>query len=262
MELTLLSSLDPYAIVAGFFFSILIFLSGVGAGVLVVPSLIVLFNLDPTLAVASGSFFAFLAKVLMTVGHAKQGGVNWTVGRKFLYLCLPVTILSALSLTLVSDPEMRVTVDRVLMLLVLLAGVLSLASMFTKRIKEYLSRLSLSWLSGITGFLMGLTGVGGGVLVVPALSSSGGLSVKSAVATSIPVGLILSLAVSVTFGSRGVMDYALVASLMVGCVVSLPLASKLFSRFSEESIKRITGLFIGLALIGLVEALLESLNIL
>jgi uncharacterized membrane protein YfcA len=86
--------------------------------------------------------------------------------------------------------------------------------------------------------------------------------VKSAVATSIPVGLILSLAVSVTFGSRGVMDYALVASLMVGCVVSLPLASKLFSRFSEESIKRITGLFIGLALIGLVEALLESLNIL
>lgn len=107
METLILDALDIASISAGFIFSLLIFLSGVGAGVLVVPSLIVIFGLDPTLAVATGSFYAFLAKILMTAGHAKQGGVNWVVGRKFLYLCIPVTIACSFSLTTIQDPTLR-----------------------------------------------------------------------------------------------------------------------------------------------------------
>ncbi|QJD70729.1 sulfite exporter TauE/SafE family protein [Marinobacterium sp. LSUCC0821] len=255
MEFSSLLSIDIAGVVAGFVFSMLIFMSGVGAGVLVVPSLIVLFGMDPTLAVATGSFYAFLAKILMTAGHAKQGGVNWGVGRKFLYLCVPITIVCALSLTLITDPAVRKEVDFYLMLAVLLAGILSVASMFTKAIRDSLSKLGLTTLSGITGLLMGFTGVGGGVLVVPALASSGGLSIKSAVATSIPVGLILSLAVSLTLGSRGFMDYSMVASLMVGCLLAMPIALKVFKLLSESAIKNITVIFISLALLGLVKEL-------
>lgn len=257
METLILDALDIASISAGFIFSLLIFLSGVGAGVLVVPSLIVIFGLDPTLAVATGSFYAFLAKILMTAGHAKQGGVNWIVGRKFLYLCVPVTIACSFSLTTIKDPILREQVNYYLILCVFLAGLLSVASMYTKAIRNSLSKLGLTSLSGITGVLMGFTGVGGGVLVVPALASSGGLSIKSAVATSIPVGLILSLAVSLTLGSRGFMDYSLVISLMLGCLLAMPIALKLFKLFSETTIKSITAIFIGLALVGLLKELLH-----
>ena len=99
---------------------------------------------------------------------------------------------------------------------------------------------------------MGLTGVGGGVLVVPALATRGGLTIKTAVATSIPIGLTLSLAVSLTLGSRGLVDYQLVASLLIGTVIAIPMGVRLFHLFSDSVINRVTCTLIGLALVGLL----------
>jgi uncharacterized membrane protein YfcA len=76
--------MDFYVSLAGFFFSLLILWSGVGAGVLVIPTLITLFHIDPLVAVASGSAFAFISKILMTLGHAKHGSVNWRPPRPWL----------------------------------------------------------------------------------------------------------------------------------------------------------------------------------
>ena len=69
MEFSSLLSIDIAGVVAGFVFSMLIFMSGVGAGVLVVPSLIVLFGMDPTLAVA-------------TVGNSGRLGAGNTLVRR------------------------------------------------------------------------------------------------------------------------------------------------------------------------------------
>ena len=81
---------------------------------------------------------------------------------------------------------------------------------------------------------MGLTGVGGGVLVIPALATRGGLAIKVAIATSIPIGLILSLAVSLTLGSSGLVDYQLVISLLIGALVATPIGMRLFHLLPEK----------------------------
>ena len=114
-------------------------------------------------------------------------------------------------------------------------------------------------MSGTIGLLMGLTGVGGGVMVVPALTTSGGLTIKVAVATSIPIGLILSLAISVTLGSSGLVDYTLVTSLLIGAAVAIPLGTRLFHRFSENFIQHFT---CGLISVALIDLTLEALEIL
>jgi hypothetical protein len=117
-------------------------------------------------------------------------------------------------------------------------------------------------LSGTTGVLMGLTGVGGGVMVVPALATSGGLAIKAAVATSIPIGLILSLAVSLTLGSNGLVDYPLVASLLIGAVIAIPIGTRLFHIFSDALIKRVTCALIAIALVDLmIKAITLSQNL-
>ena len=51
--------IDFYATLAGFFFTLLILWSGVGAGILVIPALIILFNVDPLVAIASGVHACF-----------------------------------------------------------------------------------------------------------------------------------------------------------------------------------------------------------
>ena len=237
---------------AGFFFSLLILWSGVGAGVLVIPALITFFNIDPVIAIASGSAFAFISKIGMTFGHASQGGIDWKAAKKFLLICLPITLMTAILMTFLFKHKPSAALELILITAILFAGAIALLTLLSNRVKTIISRWPMAFLSGATGALMGLTGVGGGVMVVPALVSSGQLPIKIAVATSIPIGLILSLAVSLTLGAGGFLDYALIASLLIGAVVGIPVGIRLFHIFSEVMIKRLICILVGIALFELV----------
>ena len=247
-----MDDLNVYVSLTGFFFSLLILWSGVGAGVLVIPTLITLFHIDPLVAVASGSAFAFMSKILMTLGHAKYGGIDWRVAIRFLGICLPITVGTSATTAVMSQAHQGALFELTIVIAIILAGLLALTALLSTRIKTIISTWPMSSLSGVTGLLMGLTGVGGGVMVVPALATTGGLPIKIAVATSIPIGLILSLAVSITLGSSGLLDYPLILSLMLGAVIAIPLGTRMFHFFADRLIKQITCGLIGLALIDLI----------
>lgn len=244
--------LNVYVSLAGFSFSLLILWSGVGAGVLVIPTLITLFQINPLVAVASGSAFAFISKVLMTLGHAKHGSVDWCTAIQFLRICLPITVATAATMAVLSQTHQGPKLELTIVIAIIMAGSLALVALLSARIKTIISTWPLSSLSGVTGLLMGLTGVGSGVMVVPALATTGGLPIKVAVATSIPIGLILSLSVSITLGSSGLLDYPLISSLILGAVIAIPLGTRMFHLFSDQLIKQITCGLIGLALINLL----------
>lgn len=244
--------IDFYASAASFFFSLLMLWSGIGAGLVVIPVLIALLNTDPLVAIASGSMFAFVSKILMTFVHSQQGNVDWRLVYVFLRICLPVTLINAAFLAYLSESKPHISLELYLIIGILLVGCLALAALLSDSIKEILAKWPLSSMSGTTGILMGLTGVGGGVLVVPALATRGGLTIKTAVATSIPIGLTLSLVVFLTLGSRGLVDYQLVASLLIGTVIAIPMGVRLFHLFSDSVINRVTCTLIGLALVGLL----------
>lgn len=239
-------------LVTGFGLSLLIFSSGVGAGVVVIPILVVGFELSPASAVATGAAYSFFSKILMTAGHAKAGHVDWPMGLRFLRVCLPVTIIFATLISYFESSIYKPQLDMALTYLIIFAGCFSILSLSCNCVLEYVGRVSLGYLSAFTGVVMGLTGVGGGILVVPALSAVGGLDIKRAIATSIPIGLVLSGAVSATLGVSGLLDYAAVFWLMVGTVFALPLAKYLFSYVSEQFIKRLTLTMIALSLLGLL----------
>ena len=244
--------IDFYASAASFFFSLLMLWSGIGAGLVVIPVLIALLNTDPLVAIASGSMFAFVSKILMTFVHSQQGNVDWRLVYVFLRICLPVTLINAAFLAYLSESKPHISLELYLIIGILLVGCLALAALLSDSIKEILAKWPLSSMIGTTGILMGLTGVGGGVLVVPALATRGGLTIKTAVATSIPIGLTLSLAVSLTLGSSGLVDYQLVTSLLIGTVIAIPMGVRLFHLFSDNVINRVTCTLIGLALVGLL----------
>ncbi|MDC3032656.1 sulfite exporter TauE/SafE family protein [Litorivicinus sp.] len=258
--MTELLNLDMH--LAGFLFALLILWSGVGAGILVIPALIAVFHIEPIVAIASGSAFAFISKIMMTIEHAQQGSVDWRAAYSFLRVCLPVTLVTAISMVYLSDNHRGIIFEFCLIIAILLTGCLALSALLSARVRSIISYWPMITISGTTGLLMGLTGVGGGVMVVPALTTSGGLKIKVAVATSIPIGLILSLAVSITLGSSGLVDYTLVISLLIGAAIAIPLGTRLFHRFSENVIQHLTCGLISVALIDLAfEALKLSKNL-
>ncbi|MCW3093633.1 MAG: permease [Ferruginibacter sp.] len=89
------------------------------------------------------------------------------------------------------------------------------------------------------GMLSGLVGVGGGLIIVPALIYFLGMSQHSAQGTSLalillPVGILAVL----TYYKQGYVDFKIVGLLAVGFVAGSYFGSKIAVNLSQETIKK------------------------
>lgn len=237
-----------YHLISGAVFGVVLFCSGVGAGVIVVPVLVALFSMSPLTAVGTGSLYAFFAKIAMTAGHSRSSQIHWPSLLRFLLAASPLTFCTAWFLGSHAASKM---VQQATAIAILGAGSIALLAMFWSPFSRFLQRVNTHILSFITGVLMGITGVGGGIFVVPALTTSGGLRVKQAVATSIPIGLVLSMLVSMGLGAKGHLDWEAALVMTLGTLLSLPLGSYAFKKLSDTMIRLLASTMIAVSLLSL-----------
>ena len=125
----------------------------------------------------------------------------------------------------------------------------------------------LSYLGvGLTvGIVSALLGIGGGVLLVPALVLIWACSMHTAVGTSLAVITVCSLAAAIRHHMLGNVDFALAGALAVGAVVgSFFIGAPLAEIVPGETLKKIFGVLfavIGLRMVGLFEYLAHVLHI-
>lgn len=240
----------------GAFLGIVITVSGVGAGVVTTPALILVTGVDPLAAVASGAVFSTILKAGISLQHLRGGQMDWSVTWQFARIALPITLVVALTFGWLYGRGLAAEVNRVTAWAVIGSGVLALLSLYSSWIGRCVERLGQRGTAAITGTLIGATGVGGGIFVVPALVRTYGLGIKRAVATSIPIGLILSFAVSLGLTSKGVTDFMIVLWCTLGGLISLPLAGWLFRQLPAKAVKVVTSGLIALSILGLLQRVL------
>lgn len=89
---------------------------------------------------------------------------------------------------------------------------------------------------GLSGFLSGLLGVGGGFIIVPTLHSISNLETKMIVATSLAVIALVSMASAISYAGSGVISWWIAApfitATLVGMLVGRSLHSKIPSHIS------------------------------
>lgn len=94
------------------------------------------------------------------------------------------------------------------------------------------------------GFLAGLLGVGGGVVMVPLFVAVLGLPIKRAVGTSLVAVAMAAAASLLTHWARGNIDWAFALPLMVGVVPGARLGSKVAIAASDRTIRLAFGVFL------------------
>jgi len=125
----------------------------------------------------------------------------------------------------------------------------------------------LSYLGvGLTvGILSALLGIGGGVLLVPALLLIWACSMHTAIGTSLAVITVCSLAAATRHFMLGNVDLGLAGALAVGAVVgSFFIGAPLAEMLPEETLKKAFGVLlvvVGLRMIGLFPYLAQVLHI-
>ena len=105
----------------------------------------------------------------------------------------------------------------------------------------------------VAGFLSGLIGIGGGLVIVPALVFFAGMSQQSAQGTSLalillPVGLFAVLA----YYKQGHVDVKIVVLLAVGFIVGSIFGSKIALTLPQETIKKIFAILMILVAIKMI----------
>ena len=89
-------------------------------------------------------------------------------------------------------------------------------------------------LGAVAGFIAGLFGVGGGILIVPGLVLWLGLTQYEASGTSVATIVASALAGAVTFVAAGKVDWVAAAALFVGAGIGAYLGGRFLERVPEH----------------------------
>ena len=245
-----MTSPDLYALAFGFISGALILMTGVGAGVIVVPGLIALFGMPPSLAIGTASVFSVLTKIMAGLSHLRENNVSQPLSLSFGKIALPATLAAALLVNglLSALPEARGAIQLSLKVAVVLAASSAMALMFLPGLNAAMRGSGPYVLPALCGTLVGATGVGGGVLIVPSLMSLSTESVKRVIGTSVVLGLVLSIATGLVYGAAGALAWRVALLMTAGALVAIPLAGRWFKRASENQVRVLSALLIAISI--------------
>ena len=238
-------------VICGIIIGFLIFYSGVGGGVLVIPVVIAFFDLTISVAIGTASAYTALTKAMAGVEHFRINNINKRLCVIIGLSALPGALLTAVAVNyFVTDAASAPVAQEVLRYAVAVVIVLALAVAHFKPEKMVVSSLPLLLAAGFgIGLVMGGTGIGGGVLIAPALMLLSSETPKRIVGTSIIIALILSTLTAIVYASGGQVDYQMAIGMTVGSLLAIPLASKVLRRSSERSVQNALTALICIALL-------------
>ena len=236
--------MDINLILTGAVIGVLIGLTGMGGGALMTPILIFLFGVKPTLAVGSDLICNAITKIFGAGVHLYQKTVNHQI---VLYLALGSLPSSLLGVMLIErlklqagDDMVEVYVTKALgFTLIIVAAALFFKSFFMAKthgttpspdavFQRKEKALTIIIVGVVVGFLVGLTSVGSGTLIVMAIIILfPTLSPRMIVGTDVLHGALLVSVAGLAHYQAGNIDPSLVMNLLLGSIPGVLVGSRL-----------------------------------
>jgi uncharacterized membrane protein YfcA len=234
-------------ILVGFFVGILIGMSGVGGGVLLLPVLIFGLRIPAIIAVGSDALFNFFTKIPASLLHLKRGTVRLNIVAALALGSVPGSICGVKLLMhirhLYGDGVNSFIKSAVGLLLI----VIPLLLLLQRRIEESVAHRSptmkgfagMALIGLLAGFLVGMTSVGSGSIIMMLLLLFYSFSPKVNVGNDIVHAVILTGVTGLLHFRLGNVDPELVVTLLIGSIPGGLLGSHLSTRMPMLWLRRI-----------------------
>src|SRR5690606_35522665 len=177
-------------IVAGFGFSFLGTLVGLGGGVFMVPLLVLAAGFPLPMAVGSVAMALFPSALISTISNARKKSIDY---RAVIQLEIPTIFGAWLGAYLTSVLPVRPLEFLFAGFILFMAWRMKHKSESNRFVAQFSSLPGTSILGVISGILPGLFGVGGGILKTPILLKIFNLPAKRAAATSLAMIMVTSI---------------------------------------------------------------------
>ncbi|MGH9225198.1 MAG: sulfite exporter TauE/SafE family protein [Acidimicrobiales bacterium] len=243
-------------VLAGLVGGLAVGMTGMGGGALMTPGLVLLFKVDPRVAVASDLVNSLVMKPIGSGVHMRRGVIHWPLVKYLVIGSVPAAFLGAFLLNQLGDSEgVEGQVKNLLgwALLVASTAIVAKATLTSRARRRAEARGEVpneqpheikvvpTVLVGVAGgIIVGMTSVGSGSLMIvllmllyPRLSS------KSLVGTDLVQAVPLVLSATVGQLLFGHVDFALAGTLIAGSVPGAYLGARLSAHAPDRIVRPI-----------------------
>ncbi|UJF17428.1 sulfite exporter TauE/SafE family protein [Vibrio sp. SS-MA-C1-2] len=249
-----------FKIVLGSFFGLCLGLTGVGGGVLLIPMLQIFCGMETILAVGTASMISSLVKINASIVHIRAKNVSWrAIGYLFIGAVPMTLIITQVVIYFSNHPIHQATTQMIVQVLVMTVMAGSLISVVLKfrHLNQEKSapnpaknnNKTAIFSGAFCGTILGSTGVGGGVLLLPILNSVLNLNIKKAIGSSVVLALILTALTAIAYAKGGQSDLHTALLFVIGSFAGVQVAAKLIHSLSEKRIYLITIAVLSLSLL-------------
>ncbi len=229
---------------------LLLGLLGGGGSILTVPMLVYLLKVEPKTAIATAFVVIGSSSLIALIPHAKRAAVCWKSGLSF-GLSGMLGAFSGGRLATHFPNELLMLFFGVICLLTGLLMIRGNTPQHSATNQEPISlcplKLPLSKLL-INGFLVGgltgIVGIGGGFIIVPALTLLVGLTLQGAIGTSLLIIAMNSAAGLIGYSSQISLDLELTLLITAGTVFGSLLGGYLSNLLPAQTLKRSFGILV------------------
>ncbi len=228
----------PVAIALGFFVGLLVGITGMGGASLMTPLLVLFLGVKPVVAVGTDIAYSSISKLAGGIVHARQHTVDWKIAGRLAMGSVPGSILGVLSLGFFKERLGAEALDQQVLhwigIMLIIVSVVMLTRLLLPLVAPNFriqhdapaTHIWLPILGFVVGYLVGLTSVGSGSLIVPVLSLFTLLSASTLVGTDIVHAVLLLGVSAVAHFALGSVDIGMTVSLLLGSVPGVLIGSR------------------------------------
>jgi hypothetical protein len=240
-------SLLALKILVGFVVGVLIGMSGVGCGVLLLPVLIFGLRVPAIVAVGSDALFNFFTKIPASLMHLKKETVRRKVVVALAVGSVPGSICGVKLLMYIRHIYGDGVNNFIKSAVGLLVIVIPLLMLFQRRIEERVANrpptmkgfAGMALIGLIAGFLVGMTSVGSGSIIMMLLLLFYSFPPKINVGTDIVHAVVLTGVTGFMHFRLGNVDPGLVVSLLIGSIPGGLIGSHIATRLPMLWLRRL-----------------------
>lgn len=213
--------------------------TGIGGGLLLLPALILVLHVSPVVSVGTALVFMFLTKTFAVAFHWKQKTVDFNLAAHLAMGSIPGVLIGSITLAFFYS-QLGNRLNELLgkfigLSLIVIASLLLVFEFLQNRHDLALqSRMSATsehkhaiWIGLVCGFLVGVTSIGSGSLIILLLLVFCPRRPAVLVGTDIFHALILTGIASAFQSLNGRVDFHLVAHLLIGSIAGAFLGTRL-----------------------------------
>lgn len=248
----------------GFIVGVMIGISGMGGGSLMTPAMILLLGIRPVTALGTDLIYMALTKSFGAVQYYRKATLDFNIVKYLLLGGIPSSLLGIILVTGVAfDIGIRVDsfINQSLGLVLIPAAILILfqatgrksgvSNIFSNN--SGFKRNMITVIAGsLVGFLVSITSVGSGTLLLPFLLFSYNLIPTKLIGTDMLFAAVITGIAGLAYLSLSVVDLSLLALLMTGSIPGVYVGSRMGHKLPIKYIRLILGVILFITAISLL----------